>query len=193
MADFVISSGDYLRPYRLQGSDAVAIDYGPESSAQSFLTGFLLERDSQVGTSAHRLRVALRSNSTVTSTSLIGVAAEPASSVQDATRIFWRIDPSVEYMARTRGSTITSTNVGLAYGLFFDSTKNVYGVDLANKESTSLRVIITGLIDQVGDSGGYVRFKFACPIGPASVPSTGASTIVTNVVTFGGGANPLRF
>ena len=181
MADYVISSGDYMRPYRMQGSDAGSLNYGQESTAQSWLVGSLLEMDSAVATSNFRLRQAVRSASTITSTALIGVAAEAASSVTDQTRIYWPISPNIEYMARTRGSTITSTNIGQPYGLFFDSTKNVYGVDLANQVSTSLRVVITGLIDAVGDSGGYVRFKFGTPAGTAS----------TN--TFGGGANPLRY
>lgn len=184
MTDWVISSGDYMRPYRSQGSDGVSLDYGPESTTQSFLVGSLLERDSQVATSAFRLRQALRSNSTVTSTALLGVAAEPASSVTDATRIYWSINPQMEYMARTRGSTITSTNIGLGYGLFFDSTKNVYGVDLANAVSTSIRVVVTGLIDAIGDSGGYVRFKFGTPAGSSGLTSTN---------TFGGGAVPIRY
>lgn len=179
MTDWAISSGDYMRPYRSR--IAPILEFGPESTAQSFLVGQLLELDSQAATSNFRLRVALRSASTITSTALIGIAAEGASSVTDATRIYWPITPMVEYMARTRGSTITSTNVGQSYGLFFDSTKNVCGVDLANQQSTSLRVVITGLIDPIGDSGGYVRFKFGTPVGTAS----------TN--TFGGGANPLRY
>jgi hypothetical protein len=162
--NWVISSGDYMRPYRTQGADAATIDNGPESTAQSFLVGALLERDSQVATSAFRLRQAVVSASTVTSTSICGVAAEGASSVTDATRIFWAISPQQEFMARTRGINIASTHVGLGYGIFFDSTKNVYGVDLANVQSTSVRVVVTGLIDAVGDSGGYVRFKFGQPI-----------------------------
>lgn len=177
--DWTISSGDYMRPYRTQGTDAISLDYKPESTAQSFLVGALLEADSLVSTSAHRLRIAKVSASTVVSTAILGIAAEPASSVTDATRIFWPVNGQVEFMARTRGSTLNSTNIGQPFGLFFDSTKNVFGVDLANTQSTSIRVVITGLIDGVGDSGGYVRFKFGRPAG--------------STVTFGPGANPLTF
>lgn len=178
MADFTISSGDYMRPYRTQGADAAAMDYGPESTGQSFIRGTLLELDVDVSTSSHRLAKATVSNSTVTSTSLIGVAAESASSAVDANKIYWRITPQTEFMARTRGGVLAQTNVGSPFGLFFDSTKAVYGVDLANAQSTSIRVIVTGLIDAVGDSGGYVRFKFGTPVGSTN--------------TFGGGAQPLR-
>jgi hypothetical protein len=186
MADWAISSGDYMRPYRTQGSDACSQDYGPESTVQSYPVGALLERDTKVSTGIHRLRIASVSVSTVTSTAICGVAAEPASSVTDATRIFWPAIPQVEFMARTRGSTITSTNIGGGYGLFFDSTKNVFGVDLANTQSTSIRVIITRLIDAAGDSGGYVAFKFG------TTPSVGSTTPFTSTNTFGVGAVPIR-
>lgn len=179
MADYVISSGDYMRPYRTVGADAGTLNYGPESTVQSFKVGALLEADSQVSTSNFRLRQALVSASTVTSTSLMGVAAEPASSVTDATRIYWPITPQTEFMARTRGDKIQSTTVGMPYGLFYDSTKAVYGVDLANAQSTSLRVVVTRLIDSPGDSGGYVAFKFGRPAG--------------STVTFGPGSNPLLY
>lgn len=162
--NFAIGVGDYMRPYRTQGSDGATIDNGPESTAQSFKVGAVLEMDSQVSTSSFRLRQALVSASTVTSTSIVGVAAEGASSVTDATRIYWRATPEQEFMARTRGGVLASTNVGLGYGIFYDSTKSVYGVDLANAQSTSVRVLVTGLIDAVGDSGGYVKFKFGQPI-----------------------------
>lgn len=179
MADWVISSGDYCRPYRLQMSAAGEFNYGPESTAQSYPVGALLEMDSQVSTSTHRLRQALRSASTITSTAIIGVAAEPASSVTDQTRIFWPVTPAIEFQARTRGGLIQSSNIGLGYGLFWDSTKNVLGVDLANAQSTSVRCLVAGLIDAAGDSGGYVRFKFGLPI-----LSTGGFSFL---------ANPLKF
>ena len=181
MADYTLSSGDYMRPYRTQGTDGVSMQHGPESTAQVFLVGALLEMDTQVSTSNFRLRIALRSNSTVTSTGIVGVAAEAASSVTDATRIFWPVTPQIEYMARTRGGLIQSTNVGGVYGIFFDSTKNVHGVDLANAVSTSIRTVVTGLIDSAGDSGGYVRFKFATP----NVSTTGSGG-------FAPMANPIR-
>ena len=120
MADWVLSSGDYMRPHISKiGGD---LDSGPESTAQSFVVGALLEYDSVVSTSNFRLKLARVSASTVTSTALIGVAAEPASSVTDRVLLYWPITPSIEFKARTRGSTIASTNVGQAYGLFFDST-----------------------------------------------------------------------
>jgi len=186
MADWTISSGDYMRPYRTQGADASALDTGQESTNQSFLTGFVLERDTATSSCNFALRKAAVSASTVTSTAICGVAAEPASSVNYATRIFWPAVASVEFMARTRGGTLQSTNIGLPYGLFFDSTKNVYGVDLANAVSTSQRIIVTRLIDAIGDSGGYVAFKFGTAGG------VGSTTPFASTNTFGVGAVPIR-
>lgn len=178
MADFVLSSGDYMRPFRLQIGSAGEFQSGPESTAQSYPVGALLEMDSLVSTSNFRLAKAVVSASTVTSTAIIGVAAEPASSVTDQTRIYWPVSPAIEFQARTRGKLLASTCIGQPYGIFFDSTKAIYGVDLANQVSTSQRVLITGLIDAVGDSGGYVRFKFGTQ---------------NSTMTFGAGANPLRY
>lgn len=186
MADWAISSGDYMRPYRIQGTDACAQDYGPESTNQSFLTGFLLERDTATSSCNFALRKAAVSASTVTSTAICGVAAEPASSVNYATRVFWPAISQIEFMARTRGGLIQSTTAGQPYGLFFDSTKNVYGVDLANQQSTSLRVIVTRLIDAAGDSGGYVAFKFG------TIGGVGSTTPFASTNTFGFGAVPIR-
>jgi hypothetical protein len=159
MADFTISSGDYVRPYRSPwGSHPVRSL--PESVSQTYRYGDVLERVSDGSTNAGRLALASTSGSTVTSTAIVGVAAEGASSVTAAKRIFYVANPHVEFWGRTRGATLASSNVGKAYGLFRESTKNVFLVDLGNAASTSERVIVTELIDAEGDSGGAVAFAF---------------------------------
>ncbi len=180
--DWVISSGDFMRPYRTQGGDAATIDYGAESSvAQSYPVGALLEHDS----TANTLRIASTSGSTVTSVRVIGVAAEPASSIANATRIYWAITPQQEFMARSRGGVLGSTTTGAKCGFFRDSTKNVFLVDFGNKVSTSVLCVVTGLIDGIGDSGGYVRFKFGADIQTVDSAAT--------PVGFAPQAQPLRF
>jgi hypothetical protein len=159
MADFTISSGDYLRPYRSPwGSHPIRSL--PESLSQTYRYGDVLERVAEGSTNAGRLALASTSGSTVTSTAIVGVAAEGASSVTAAKRIVYAANPNVEFWGRTRGATLASSNVDKAYGLFRDSSKNVFLVDLGNAASTSERVIITELIDAEGDSGGAVAFKF---------------------------------
>lgn len=164
MADFTISSGDYIKPYRSPWGPC-EMRSGPESTAQVFLYGDVLELDHTVSTSANRVKRASTSGSTVTSTAIVGVAAAAASSVVDTKIPYYSASPHNEFWGRTRGGTLALANVGLAYGLFRDASKNVVLVDLGNTESTSLRVIVTELVDAVGDSGGAVIFKFGCPNG----------------------------
>lgn len=74
----------------------------------------------------------------------------------------WDANPNVEFRARTRFGLLNSTIVGTAKELHRDST---LGIDVVNLAASSLAtpancVIITGLLDAVGDSGGAVTFKF---------------------------------
>lgn len=164
MADWAISSGDYIKPYRSPWGQP-AMRFGPESTSQTFFYGDVVELDHSVSTSANRIRQASTSGSTITSTAIVGVAAAPASSVVDQKVPYYEASPFNEFIGRTRGGTLALANVGLSYGLFRDSSKNVTLVDLGNTQSTSQRVIVTELVDAVGDSGGLVVFKFGCPNG----------------------------
>lgn len=152
--NFTISSGDYIRPYRSPwGSHP--IKKAPEAAAQTYRFGAVLQN-----TSSGQVNIASTSGSTVTSTAIVGVAAEPASSVEGTARIFYEANPNVEFWGRTRGATLQSSNLFKPYGLWRDSSKDVFLVDLENAASTSERVIVTELIDSTGDSGGAVAFKF---------------------------------
>lgn len=159
MADIALSSGDFIRPYR-SPFGSPQIHYLAESTAQTYRVGAVLELDSQVSTSAGKLRVALISGSTVTSTAICGIASEPASSVQNTKVGFFPANGSIEFWARTRFGLLASTLIGEYFGLGFDSTKGIHVVDLGNAVSTSERVVITELLDSAGDSGGAVAFKF---------------------------------
>lgn len=171
MANFAISSGDYIRPYRsMTAPETRAL---PESTAQSYILGDVLEQDTQVSTSSHRLRQAIRSASTITSTAIVGVAAEGASSVTDTKRIFWTASRNNEFWGRTINGLLASTNLGAGYGLVRDSTRNVCLVDLGNGVSTSQRVVITEFIDALADSGGAVVFRFGTPRGAMSTNTFG--------------------
>lgn len=154
VADFVISSGDYIRPYRSPwGSHPIR--FAPEAASQSYLYGDVLQN-----TSSGQVNRASTTGSTCNSTAIVGVASQPASSVEGTRREFYEANPNVEFWARTRGELTQSSCLFKAYGLFRDSSKNVWLVDLGNAQSTSERVIITELIDSTGSSGGAVAFKF---------------------------------
>lgn len=159
MANFTLSSGDYFRPYKSPwGSHPIA--EAPESTGQSYRYGQVLENDIDVSTAAGRIAAATVANSTVTSTSIVGIAAEPASSVVNTKRIYYEANPNVEFWGRTIRGVLGSSCVYKAYGIAFDSTLGINLVDLGNAQSTSERVIVTKLIDEAGDSGGAVAFKF---------------------------------
>lgn len=159
MADIVLSSADYFRPARCPwGQPRVAFAY--ESTGQSYRYGALLEHDIDVSTAAGRLALATVSGSTVTSTSIVGVAAEPASSVVTTKRTYFPADAATEFWGRTIRGVLGSSCVFKAYGIAYDSTLQIHLVDLGNAQSTSERVIVTELVDNAGDSGGAVLFKF---------------------------------
>ena len=159
MADYVISSGDAIRPLRNPLGQFVIESLG-ESTSQVFVYGDVLEIDRNVSTSSHRVKRASTSGSTVTSTTIVGVAAQGASSNVDQRVPFYSANSLNTFWGRTRGGVLASSNIGSGYGLFRDSTKNVFLVDLGNGVSTSVRVIVTDFVDQLGDSGGAVAFRF---------------------------------
>lgn len=164
MADWTISSGDTIRPYRNPLGQLI-VRQGPESTSQTFVYGDVVQLDMGVSSGANRIAKASTSGSTITSTSIVGVACGPASSVVGQAVSYFSASPYNEFWARTRGGTLALSNVGNSYGLFRDATKNVTLIDLGNTQSTSQRVIVTELVDAVGDSGGAVIFKFGCPNG----------------------------
>jgi hypothetical protein len=98
---------------------------------------------------------------------VVGVAAETqpyggsGSTAVIATPIsVWDCNPNVEFKAATINATLQSSNVGQTKKLHWDSTNNINVVDLGASTNTDHRVVITKLIDQQGDSGGYVAFRF---------------------------------
>jgi hypothetical protein len=172
MADFTISSGDYIRPYRSPWGP-LETRHLPESTGQSFKYGDVLEQDSRVSTSINCVARASTTGSTCNSTGIVGIAAANASSVQYTKVPFFSADRHNEFWARTRGGTLAATNIGAGFGLFRDATKNVWLVDLGNTQSTSIKVIVTQHLDEIGDSGGAVAFKFGRTSGADSTNTFG--------------------
>jgi hypothetical protein len=159
MANFTLSSGDYIRP-RSAPWGATEIRTVAESTGQSFRYGALIENDLDASTAAGRAALATVSGSTVTSTTIIGIAAAPASSVVTTKIPYYPANPNTQFWGRTIRGVLDSSCVFKAYGLAYDSTLQIFLVDLGNAASTSERVIVTELIDAVGDSGGAVSFVF---------------------------------
>lgn len=158
MADFTISSGDYIRPYKSPWGAFPMNSIGESTTGQTWTAyGDVLSLGTS--TDSHRCIRASTSGSTLTSVTIIGFAAQPASSVQDTPISYFEANKNVDFWARSRGGVLGSSCIGQSYGLFRDSSKNVWLVDFGNKVDTSCRVIVTKMIDAVGDSGGAVTFR----------------------------------
>lgn len=94
---------------------------------------------------------------------LAGIAAETqnaSTSVAGTACSVWECNPMVEFKAVTKGGTLQSSQVGLTKKLMFDSSLSIEYVDLSLSTAADHRVVITQLVDNVGDSGGYVAFRF---------------------------------
>jgi hypothetical protein len=110
---------------------------------------------------------------------LVGVAA---GSIAKSTHVAgtpidcWSANPMQEFKAVTKGAVLASSHVGLRKKMMFDSTLNIEYIDLTASTATDWRVVITGLIDSEGDSGGYVAFRFLNQMAESAVTSVAPST-----------------
>jgi hypothetical protein len=100
---------------------------------------------------------------------LVGIAAEAMSSgassaVQSPSISVWEANPNVEFKAVTKGGTIGSSMMGKRRSMNFDSTLNIAWIDCTVSSNADWRVVVTGIVDGEGDSGGYVSFRFLTQI-----------------------------
>ena len=165
MADFSLSSLSYCRPYRspfgqhpirtLPASTGL-------SSAGSISVGQVVALDARgVSTSFHKVYgIAASSFATVsTQGPIVGIAASSAVTHNAAVSI-WEANPMCEFKAVTKGAVLESSHVGSPRTLAWDSTLSIHYVDLGGSTAGDNRVIVTDLIDAIGDSGGFVGFRF---------------------------------
>lgn len=116
-------------------------------------------------------------SNTVVSTAIVGIAAENSTALggknaQGTVVPVWDANPNVEFRCRTRNGLLNSTIVGQAHSLLWDSTLKIHYVNVgASCATTPVSVIVTDLIDNSGDSGGIVAFRF-CAKDPTSSLST---------------------
>lgn len=148
MAQVDLSSGHGPVPYRSPFGQTPMFG-GLEVAASTFRAGNLLEQAAT--TNSHRVRIA-SSNSTT----LVGIAAAPASSVQDTVIPIWEANPAVEFKAAVK-ETIASTLVGARRSWAYDSTLGIHYID---QNATGASVVITGLLTDLGTSNGFVTFRF---------------------------------
>lgn len=146
MVTFTAGAGDGFRELRLN-----RIQYFLEGAAQTFKAGAV---------------VILSAGSIVKGASaavanIVGVAAEAASGVTGRKIGVYMADENSEFQGRVQDTGVLAlANVGTQYGIVLDAVggKDIFRVDLSNV--TNKAVVVTELIDAVGDVNGKVGFKF---------------------------------
>lgn len=187
MADFVLSSGSICRPHRSPfGNFPVKtglLSTGVSSAA--IVIGRRLTLD-WTGSTTAGLVIASTHAIGGAPFMLVGIAAMGASGSTAATRNeiqYWEANPMVEFKAATKGATLQSSNIGQRKKLTRDSTLDIEYVDLTASTAADWRVIITGLVDAEGDSGGYVSFRFLSRL-QDNIGSSIAQTSTTPLLAF---------
>ena len=168
MADFTLSSASYCRPHRSPfGQPPVRVLPASTgmSSAGSITVGQVCALDYRgVSTSFHKVYGITASSFATVSTQgpVVGIAASShaANSEHGKGVTIFEANPLVEFKAVTKEGTLASSHVGSARTLAWDSTLSIAYVDLGASTAADNRVLVTDLIDAVGDSGGYVAFRF---------------------------------
>lgn len=174
MADIALNSGDFVRPYKSPwGAFPIrTMKCSTGTSTQVIRVGQCVGLDLSGSTGFRDCIIPIGVSSGTLNPSagqIVGFAAETPSVTNLSTAVgaqpvipVWDANPNVEFRGRTRYGVITSSLVGRITELGRDSTNNI---DVVMLNASSLAtpancVIITGLIDNPGDSGGAVSFKF---------------------------------
>jgi hypothetical protein len=175
MADFTLTSGMTCRPYKSPWGAFPTKGYALSSgiSSNAILLGRVVAYDVNTDSNAGQILPSSQTAGVVMSTSIVGIAAEspglPGSTNTRGTVIsVWEANPLVEFRAQTQGANLQSSQVGKTKALVWDSTLTITKVDLSNSTLINVRCVVTGLIDNEGDSGGAVSFRFITETPPAA-------------------------
>ncbi len=171
MADITPNAGDFVRPHKSPwGAFPIrSMKLSTGISSATIRVGQLVVLDSSTNVADSIIPCASSSNTlNPAAGSVVGFAAEnsTANGSQTAAGTFvpvYDANPMVEFRARTRGGLLNSTIVGQPKELTRDSTLNIDLVDLKSASSLATPaklVIVTSLLDNSGDSGGAVTFRF---------------------------------
>jgi hypothetical protein len=164
MADYTLSSGSICRPFRSPWGAFPTRTFGVSTGTSS--NGVVMGR--RVTTDFAESNPTTNAGYVKGSTGpdhfyLAGIVAEKgnqSSAVASTPVCVWECNPLVEFRAATFGGVLASSNVGQTKKLTFESTLQVELVDLTGSTAADHRIVITQLIDNPGDSGGYVAFRF---------------------------------
>ena len=146
MATLLVTSRNIARPVRFS-----RLAYYPEGAGQTFKLGQLV---------AIAAGAAVAGATDPTAGTLIGLAAEAATGVTGNMVGVWVADQNTEFIANLQDTgAIAAADLGSLVGVVVDAAKgNILRVD--KSDTTNTRVVITRLVDAVGDINGRVEFRF---------------------------------
>ena len=154
------SKADWIKPHR--GNHRIV--HWKEDASQTFKKGDPLKFAS---TASHQDRVLVVG---ADPTAYMGVAAQDASGTTDKDVAVWIAEPQAEFMGCVQDTGVTTlADIGVAYGIVYDSSNTIWRVD--RSETTTTVVVVTGLIDDPGTTNGRVTFYFKS--GTGRVPFNG--------------------
>jgi len=168
MTDFTLSSGSICRPYKTPWGAFFTQGYQVSTgvSSATIWMGSVVTLDfTEAGNSS--LNMYVKRSTADGHFYAVGIAAETqpsggsgSTAVLGTPISVWEACPFQEFKAVTKAGTLQSSQVGLTKTLHWDSTLNIQYVDLSASTASDHRVVVTKLIDQQNDSGGYVAFRF---------------------------------
>jgi hypothetical protein len=165
MAEISLSSGSVCKPFRTPwgafNTRSYFVSTGVSSAAIHVGRPVTLDyTEAGATTNAGYIKASTADNTFY----LVGIAASPASgstAVVGVTDVqVYEANPMAEFQANTKGGAVTSSLVGTARTLHWDSSLNIAYVDITGSTAADFRVVVTQLLGNQGDTGGPVAFRF---------------------------------
>ena len=167
MAQYVPSSGDYVRPVRSPWGSFPTRQFKNISTNAAIEIGTLvtISTGAAVGGVAQLGVVPSTAAGGLNAFNIVGFTAEKSSAyassaVEGQLVSVWEANPLVEFKATTIGAAQASSCIGLRKALQYDSTLKIHRIDLTASTATDWRVVLTQNLGAEGDSGGYMAFRF---------------------------------
>lgn len=189
MADKTLSSGDICRPHRSPWGNFPTRDFQISTgiSTAAINLGQPLTLDWTGSTTAGKVLPSTAAAAGPQAMFMsVGIAAQTISGSTATTSTpcsVWECNPMVEFRAVTKNGVLASSIIGLHKSIAWDSTLKITYVDLIDSTKANYRAVITDLIDNEGDSGGYVTFRYLSRI-TENVGSSIAITSTTAILAF---------
>lgn len=187
MTDFTLSSGNVCLPYRSPWGAFPTRMLGISTgiSSQGIARGRVVTIDA-VDVAPSTFSGYVKASTGDNAFYIAGISAEtvPSTAVVGTGIMVYEANPNVEFKAVTKGNVLSNSMVGRTATLHRDSTLDIAYVDLTGSTASDHRVIVTGLIDQQGDSGGYVTFRFLTALAGNVQGSSGFYNSTTPILAF---------